>query len=590
MPTERITWILGRFSENLTISLDDLTTEIPEVNVTVELMRDLWGVSRSDIDLAVDQHVWNRHGTVLSGCPIWVGTWGNIEEATFGKGFIEEKLGISLDRMISVTHVNSLPPAEKLMTLLVTYVSFPPEINRFVKYKADITDNKPRSFPEIAADLKATRLASLKVDLPSKNTLWLLKRMKRIDAPSWVRRLTFDLKNLPHIAPRAEVRIDLFKFDIQDLKALDFQFHPTSHMKDYIVKRIQQPNRPWVNQFFRMTYQSSLETNFQINLQPLASHATTDQDRTFFLVTIIFPVNRSLLKSIVPDDVIHLDNFPFGKSTPTNKHRNKIKLVARHIADSWIRSVAWQNFRPITRIILTGFTDSVGSLGFNRRLSEQRARVVEALLKRSIEKHWESSNGEGSSLIRRLEFEIRPAGKVPAISDVGDNTRAGGWRGVEIKLDYAQSAKEQLKDILLEAKDLMEDRALVDEVFVDPDFADVAKCVLNKLINVADVDDRFVRVGAVAYDPADGKLMSLHLDHIRTILLRKFFGKETSMSKRQKLRAFRAVLLLIKKGSRELEKHMRGAATDDTIKTLMEYTKFHLRNPKHIYNCFEGRR
>jgi outer membrane protein OmpA-like peptidoglycan-associated protein len=590
IPSERITWMLNDFADNLTITLDDLPNEIPYVNVTIELMRQLWPVSKDEVDLSIQQHVAYRHSTALAGCPLWRGKWADLDATRYGKEFIEQKLNIKLDKMFNVTGVDSLPLKEKGLNVLVTYVSFPGKITRFIQYKSQVTGSQPRSFPEIPKDLGATRLASLEVQLPTKNVLWLLKYARRKEIPSWVQRLMFKPRDLPHFVPRVDVRIDLFRFNIKDAINLDFQFYPSSYLNDYIIKRIQQPGRPWVTRVLGTNYQSYMEKELQISLKQLVTHAGSGAGKIFFVVTVIFPVNKSLLKSIVPKDKIQLVYFPFGKAVPTSKHERQIEIIARHVVVSWLKNVSWRKFKPVISISIEGFTDSVGPERYNKTLSEKRAKAVEARLKIAIDRIWQSTGrGYGKkALTSRIWFNTFGIGKVQAVKDIGNNVRFGGWRGVEVRLEYEPPGEQKLPELLQEWLDLIEDSTLVDKVFHDPDFIETVKCALKKMKDIKNVDDRFVHPGAVMYQTPGGELLNLHLASMRTVLLRQFFGKEAQLSGKEKLRILRSTFLLIKKGNDALKKQDKGVATSSTIKTLLKFTKYHLGNDNSIYKCFKA--
>jgi outer membrane protein OmpA-like peptidoglycan-associated protein len=587
VPTDRVRWLLEGFAENLTIDLAELPKRIERVNVAIELFR----VLDSDLlrrpeqqQLAFLRYLEVRHREKLPGCTFYQAGFDHPDGSHHGQAVVEKHLRLSVGELFDRSGYQRMLPEEKQRHMLLTYTSFPSTIEQYIKYKQKIDDSQI-PVPNLPNDLEATRLARARISVPSKNLGFLLKlALKRQRGPLWVRRITVKLEGLLRLFPTADVTIDLIRLEKTDVVVDDIN----DSFKSYLDKIASFPAYAVWN-VFGLKQRSKLEKRLQIDLEELLSHKKpADNRQHLFLVSVNFPRDQ-IEAFIVPDQILVLDGFVFNRSFLTLKHKERIRIIARHIADTW-RTSAWHVFQPVHKIIIEGHTDLVGADEYNISLSLKRANEVKKELRNALDRHRNVVQGR---LSQRIKFVVDKRGKKDPLEDTEE--RSARNRRVIVALHEAPEPIRVLKDIRENVLDLMK-RKPVDDVT-----SEVIQCVLSK-ITKPDVEDRYI---VYPFTLDTRKHEPKRYPSVRRELLRQAFKPHApkastedrpvwTQSTNRHLEFLKDLIERINEGHRKLAQNFRVSQTpigdlespQNKAKRLWVSKRFK-NDPKSILHCFK---
>jgi outer membrane protein OmpA-like peptidoglycan-associated protein len=117
-----------------------------------------------------------------------------------------------------------------------------------------------------------------------------------------------------------------------------------------------------------------------------------------------------------------LDRFAFDSFALTQSHYQLIRRIVRRVATSW-RTAA-----PVRMISLIGYTDSRGPNWYNRGLGLRRARAVQAVIARLLER-------VHPGLAGRIKFVAESLGSAQPLTVAGDQAARARNRRVSVRLD-----------------------------------------------------------------------------------------------------------------------------------------------------------
>jgi len=487
LPLNRVEWLLdmvgaSHWVKHLTTDLSGL---VNQVNVTIELHKVLAPVQERDIRLLFENRAYRIHSTELRRCRFYVGWYKSID----GKETLEKNLGINLNKMFTRSRV-PFPATRRNATeyLLVAYASFPSWLEDKIRRKLGSINSDAHVVSGLPPWLKVTRLGRSRIELPIENVRWMLKESQRKKRTGWTRRLKVELLDLMAVARKSLVTIDLLRIEgpITGLQMLSgetvAQFAP-------YVQRLNEPYADdWpfnVFQILPLSAKSELEQDLQLDLEQLLALPSggVPTGELALLVSAAFPTLIEHL--VISPNKARIAGFEFGKHRLTQNVKKEISLVGRHIADSW-RVSPWYAFRPVRKIEIIGYTDSVGTEESNLNLGLARAREAEKWLKKEIRRHW----GAMFEPTVRIRF-TPPSSKGEADLRLPDDAKTGNPvnRRVEINLD-APEPEGILKHLRERLNQLLDDPAAAGYP-ITADTTKKLKCMIEKLER-SDVDDRYI--------------------------------------------------------------------------------------------------
>lgn len=367
-------------------------------------------------------------------------SWGHLYEAPGGEPAFEEQAAPTLSRLTR---------------------TFPPE-----------------ALSELPDVLRAKPLVSAEVTVRTERILWMIAGARaNVGAePGWGDRLLVDLPDLPKAGPSSTVHVlvvETVPFDVveQDKLRAFHRFcqkaHP-SKVPPFDAVSV----GPW-------TLNRWLEEALELAPGSLAAAAglstqlTVDQAATYKLVVYAL-LPRTVGAVVAPMDQRSLRGFPFAKATLTEEHERLIASLAREIVRSWYSR------RIVTKIVVQGHTDPVGTRAYNLDLGRRRAQAVAARLKELVA---QQAGRLPVGTVERIEYVIESYGE-----DRPFSTRLHTLnRRVEVTVyrDYTPPPDPLVLDeVIVRVTPLLSSPTLT------PEAVKRLKCVLAK-IKQPGMDDRF---------------------------------------------------------------------------------------------------
>jgi outer membrane protein OmpA-like peptidoglycan-associated protein len=243
------------------------------------------------------------------------------------------------------------------------------------------------SFPaealaELPDVLGARPLAQLSATVQTERVLWMILNARATAGtePGWADRLLVDLTDLPKAAPKTAVHIAV-------VQTVPFEVNETDKL--VALHRFAEKVNPTPEPRFDVLTVGHYPANRALDEQfgwPPASIATAARLSTVMTVEdaanyklVVFAVLPQTVGAVVaPRDHRSLRGFPFDKAALTPDHENVLNSLAREVARSW------HSRRQVTRIVIQGHTDPVGTRDYNYGLGRRRADAVAARLKQLV--------------------------------------------------------------------------------------------------------------------------------------------------------------------------------------------------------------
>jgi len=581
--TKRLMTIVKTLIEPTTLSEEEFIKVLKKVNVTVELIRVLEPKNFGEV---LRQHIEYYHEKYLSACVFGKAVFSNLVEKKHGRKWVENTLGISLDKAYRVSGIHRLPDSEKKQTVLVTFLSIPIEILDILIFKTWLRPNanQPKRFPDsvFRSDLNAIRYGSSFVNVSPK---FVEKKIResRGRPGSWTRRIP-NFKLFIRSIRTVGVGVDLFKIDLpKDIDAISYL------AKEFDAYLYKNNFNPFLSFVYRVKDQRSIENTFHVDLDQLVKKIPSNAPKDNFLLLVYISFPKSILRSdhIVSTQKEVLDHFKTDSDVLTKKHVIRLSYLARYIVESFWNAdnhISWRKYRPVTEVNLIGAGDARGSGAYNMALGLKRAKSAERLLKKKIDFFWKRIPGNTGSLASKLLFNSGSIGNEESRKEGGDKDNPY-WRAVEIKLGHEQDGNKKVLQIIEEILDLLKQFRNIVKKVMREDHADVLTCILKKLKNPL-ADDRIAKYPSG--DTKSDKLLPSDFLSARFILFSKYVFRPPSTIE-EKLKHALAIHKTLKWNNQELAKRADkdSSAVDNKIKYLMIWIEIQEDNTNSIYSCYD---
>jgi outer membrane protein OmpA-like peptidoglycan-associated protein len=352
--------------------------------------------------------------------------------------------------------------------------------NQVPPAKPSVTKTFPaEALTELPDALGAKPLADIQATVPTEKILWMISDAlaNRGSEPGWADRLLVDLEDLPKAAPSATVHVTIFETvplspgDQAKLRA----FHRFC-MKAYASKELpfdaltvaDYTRNRWLEERLDLPAGSVAQT------AGLPTRMAANQAVNYKLVVYAM-LPRGAGMVIAPRDHRALRGFAFDKATLTPGHEKMLDSLAREVVRSWYsRSM-------VTKVVIQGHTDLVGTSEYNYALGRARAEAVAARLKQLINRY---AGPLPTGTVDRIQYVVESYGK-----DRPFSTRLNSLnRRVELTLYRDTSPPPtplKLDETLPRLTSLLTSQSLL-----DGDTVDRLRCMLSKLQQPG-TDDRF---------------------------------------------------------------------------------------------------
>jgi flagellar motor protein MotB len=326
--------------------------------------------------------------------------------------------------------------------------------------------------------LRAKPLVSIEATVPTEKILWMVSGAvaNRGSEPGWADRLLIDLPDLPKAAPTATIHLAV-------LEAAPFDLGP-DHLKTlhkFCRAAYPAPDpRADVLSVGSYLLNRSVEEHLDLPAGSVAKAAglptQLPADRAPNYKIILYALlPRSVGAVVAPVDHRALRGFAFDKSTLTAQHEQLLDSLAREVTKSWYsRSI-------VTRIVVQGHTDPVGTHDYNYALGRRRAEAVAARLKALISQY---AGSLPAGTVDKIQYVIESYGPDRPFSSRLNSLN----RRVELTLYRDTSAPptplrpDQIGPRLRSL--------LTAPTTLDPDTVGRIRCLLDK-VQAAGIDDRF---------------------------------------------------------------------------------------------------
>ncbi len=333
-----------------------------------------------------------------------------------------------------------------------------------------------RALPDV---LQATPLIQLTATVPTRQVLHLIRgaRTNLGTEPGWGERLLVDLRDLPKAAPKTTVHVFVVKtvpFNVNEndkrvaFHEFALRLNPIRLPRFDVLSLADYPLNRKIEEWFSW---------------PPASIATaaglgttlTVQDAANYKIAIHSVLPNSVGQVVMPRDERSLRGFEFDKSTLTADHERTIEWLAYEVLHSW------HSRSRVTRVVIDGHTDPVGTADYNKALGMRRATAVAERLKQLVN---DGAVSLPSGTVDRVEYVLRSFGEERPIS----RTVQALNRRVEITLFRDATPAPTPLDLQTTVTRL---EGLLTTPGLDPDAVTRMRCLLQK-VRDRDSDDRFV--------------------------------------------------------------------------------------------------
>lgn len=332
-----------------------------------------------------------------------------------------------------------------------------------------------RALPDI---MQAKPLVQLTATVPTERVLGFITgaRSNLGTEPGWGERLMVDLVDLPKAAPKTTVHVFVVKtvpFDINDnQKRVAFhefalRMNPVRQPRFDVLSLGRYPVNRAIEELFMWPPASIARA------AGLATTMTVDDAANYKIVIhSVFP--DTVGRVVMPRDERSLRGFAFDKSTLTPEHERTIEWLAWEVLHSL------HSRSKVTRIVIDGHTDPVGTATYNKGLGLRRANTVTERLKQLIN---EGAGNLPAGSVDQIQYEVRSFGEERPISRRIQALN----RRVEITLfrDTTPPPAPLSLDITVTRLE-----GLLTGSTLDPDTATRIRCLLGK-VRDPNSDDRF---------------------------------------------------------------------------------------------------